>query len=184
MWSEMPFSVHLSYVMGAVASLVHIRSIQDVPVFLQNVLHAGGPGCKPFRIYHPYCSYSSIAHVALGPTILSSLYLGMWVSPIFGASDPILVFQSPHTTDVVDYGMLHTISSTSSMAVFSGTPRLVRFCRGGRYTFPTHSLSPPLTYRHTHYAYSFALYCIILIPYLIRSARPPLDPFYRLLSYT
>jgi hypothetical protein len=45
--------------------LVMIRSMQDLSVPLQNVLHAGGPGSRPFIMCQPYYSQSSMSQGAL-----------------------------------------------------------------------------------------------------------------------
>jgi hypothetical protein len=76
-----------------------IRSMQDFLEFFENVYVAGGPGCRPLSMYHPFCSHVAITHSVLFPVSLSRLFLCIAVSPIMGDRSPIRAFQSPHTTD-------------------------------------------------------------------------------------
>jgi hypothetical protein len=82
-----------------VASVAMTRSIHDSLEFLEKVNLAGGPGYRPFRMYHPFCSHVVITHSVLVPVSLSRLFLGIAVSPIIGDRSPIRAFQSPHTTE-------------------------------------------------------------------------------------
>ena len=63
-------------------------------------------------------------------------------------------------------------------------PRVSKLVTGGRYTFPTHNVSPPCPCKPTPWAYSFPTYFLTLIPFLIRTAIPPLLSLARLSSYT
>jgi hypothetical protein len=146
MWSESPLSVSGSYSSCWVGSDAIIRSMHDYPVPRANVWMAGGPGWRPFSICQPCISHKAISHGALGPIIGSKLTLGMSVSPICGCKFPILVFQSPHMSDWECYGMALVISSMRSCARSSSIPLLRIFAWGGRYTLPTHIVSPPLTW--------------------------------------
>ena len=144
MWSESPFSVAGSYSIYWVGSVDIIRSMHDCPVPLSNVWMAGGPGWRPFRMYQPYISHNCITQGALELIIGSRLTLGISTSPIFGYSCPILVFQSPHMIDWDFAGIAPVMSSMRSRARSSSMPLRSIFSVGGKYTFPTHRVSPPL----------------------------------------
>jgi hypothetical protein len=110
-WSENPFNMSLSYYMGCVPSLARTRSITERSVPLANVYCAVGPGYSPFSIYQLYYSHSSTTHAALELVLVSMLFRGMCVSPIFGDISPSLAFQSPHMHDLVPSGILPMMSS-------------------------------------------------------------------------
>ena len=90
---------------------------------------------------------------------------------------PTRAFQLPQTTCIAYCGMHPTISSMWLHATISSMPRLIKLCVGGKYTFPTQTLSPPCPYIHTPYAYSFPKYLKIFIPFFTSIAIPPLFPF-------
>jgi hypothetical protein len=93
---------------------------------------AGGPGCRPFKMYQPFNSHNCITHVALVLIIGSRLTLGMSVSLIFGCSCPILVFQSPHMIDWAVVGIAPVMSSIRSRARSSSMALRSIFSIGGR----------------------------------------------------
>jgi hypothetical protein len=133
---------------------------------------------------HPHCSHIFMSQGARAFVVLSRLFLVFTSSPICGVSSPMRVFQSPHIATLFSAGILLNMSSTKLRAVSSSVPRFYRFYTGGRYTFPTHIFAPPGTCMHMPYAYSFPVYLIILIPFLIRMAIPPLWPLLRRCSNT
>jgi hypothetical protein len=63
-WSERPIRVVGSYIILVFFLFVMIKSMHDLSSPLLNVLHAGGPGCRPFKMSHPYCSQRSISQDA------------------------------------------------------------------------------------------------------------------------
>jgi hypothetical protein len=143
----------------------------------RNVLQAGGPGYDPFKMCHPCNSHSAKSHGARLLVCVSSLFLGMEMSCMDGDMAPTRVFQSPQTTCIAYCGMHPTISSTWLHATSSSMPRFIKLCAGGKYIFPTQTLSPSCPYIHTLYAYSFPKYRKIFIPFFTSSASPPLFPF-------
>jgi hypothetical protein len=175
-WSERPMSVVGSYCILQLYLLVIIRSIQDLSSPLLNVLHAGGPGCNPLRMSQPYYSHMSKSHRVLWLVYLSSLNLVDCILSRVGARSAILVFQSPHIMVVSYGGKLPIVSSIKLLAMASSIPRFCWLMTGGRYTLPTHILSPPCICRHMPYVYSFPMYFKTLIPLRINMAIPPLFP--------
>jgi hypothetical protein len=175
-WSERPMSVVGSYVILQSRLLVMIKSMQELSYPLLNVLHAGGPGCNPFRMVQPYCSHISISQRVLELVWVSSLSLLVLTSSSCGARLAILVFQSPHMTVVSCAGKHPTVSSIRLFAMFSSIPLLCWLIIGGKYIFPTHILSPPYIYMHTPYVYSLPMYFITFIPFLTNIAMPPRLP--------
>ncbi len=161
-----------------------IKSIQDWSSPLVNVCWAGGAGSRPLRTYQSYYSHVYISHGALWLTLKSILLLGISVSPILGYCWPMRVFQSPQTTALAPAGMDPVISSMRLRATSSSVPRFYIFYTGGKYTLPTHAVSPPYSWIHTPCAYSFPMYLRILMPFLISIAIPPLWPFSLRSSYT
>jgi hypothetical protein len=129
-------SVDVSCAMRCVWSVASMRSIQDFFSPLAYVHWAGGPGCSPFSIYQFLTSHMFITQLALIPTVLSSLFLYISVSPILGCRLPILAFQSPQTVARVCGGMCPKMSSTAVLTSSSLIPRVYRFVVGGVYTFP------------------------------------------------
>lgn len=77
---------------------VSIKSMQDRSEPLAKVWQAAGPGCKPFKIYHPWISHCSISHGALAFLYVSLLSLGIVLSSMVGDRLPMRAFQSPQTT--------------------------------------------------------------------------------------
>ena len=150
--------------------------MHDLSIPFTNVWHAFGPGCNPLRTYHPCYSQSSTSHGALEFNFISSLSLGIVISPMVGDRFALRVFQSPHTTNVVWCGIHPIISSIRLFVISSSYPRFCRLCTGGIYTLPTHSFSPPCTCKHTPCANSFPMYLKIFMPFLMITAIPPLLP--------
>jgi hypothetical protein len=179
MWSDRPFNIIGSYSIFCVGSLVSIRSMRDRSVPLKKVYSAGGLGSNPFRIYQPCCSHSAIIHCALWFTWESKLFLRSSYSPMVGYNCPTLAFQSPHIATREFYGMDPVTSSIRLRATSSSVPLFFIFYAGGKYTLPTHTLSPPCVCIHTPCAYSLPTYFSTLIPFLIRIAIPPLLPLAR-----
>jgi hypothetical protein len=177
-WSDKPIKVVGSYVILLSALFVRIKSMQDESSPRLNVLQAGGPGCNPFKIFHPYCSQMSMSQCARWLVCLSSLRLVVVPSSRSGARFAILVFQSPHITEVSCAGNPPTISSIWLLVTVSSIPLRCWLKMGGRYIFPIHIFSPPISYRHTLYVYSFPTYDITLIPARISIAIPPLRPVF------
>jgi hypothetical protein len=66
------------------------------------------------------------------------------------------------------------MSSISVRAVSSSMPRVYMFVAGGRYTFPTHIVSPPYPCMPTPCAYSFPTYYRTFMPFFTSIAIPPL----------
>jgi hypothetical protein len=89
---------------------------------LLNVLQAGGPGCRPFRIFQPCCSHMSRSHGARWLVCVSSLLRVVDSSPRFGERFAIRVFQSPHITIVSLDGNPPIISSTRLLVTASSIP--------------------------------------------------------------
>jgi len=139
-------SVDVSCAMRCVWSVASMRSIQDFFSPLAYVCWAGGPGYSPFSIYQFLTSHMFITQLALIPTVLSSLFLYISVSPILGCRLPILAFQSPQTVVRVCGGMCPKMSSTAVLTSSSLIPRVYRFVVGGVYTFPIQMISPPCPY--------------------------------------
>jgi hypothetical protein len=152
--------------------------MHDLSSPLLNVLQAGGPGCNPFRICQPCYSHISISHCALWFVWISSLSLVVVMLSKCGARCAILVFQSPHMTYVSCYGKQPMVSSMRLLPSVSSIPRFCWLMIGGRYTLPIHILSPPCICRHIPYEYSFPIYLIIFIPFLISMAMPPRFPYF------
>jgi hypothetical protein len=121
-WSERPFNVVGSYVMLLEDWFVMIRSMHDESSPLLNVLQAGGPGCRPFRIFHPYCSHMSRSQGARWLVCISSLNLVVESSPRVGDRFAMRVFQSPHITMVSLCGNPPIISSTMLLVTVSSIP--------------------------------------------------------------
>jgi hypothetical protein len=96
------------------------------------VVHAGGPGCTPFRMSQPCCSHRSKSHRVRGLVCLSSLSLAVDMSSTVGARSPILVFQSPHITVVSSGGKLPIVSSIKLLVIVSSIPRFCWLMTGGR----------------------------------------------------
>jgi hypothetical protein len=63
-WSDKPIKVVGSYVITLPALFVMMKSMHERSSPRLNVLHAGGPGCNPFRIRQPYYSQMSNSHCA------------------------------------------------------------------------------------------------------------------------
>ena len=145
-WSDNVCSVSVSYCTRFLGSVASMRSMQDFLSPFSYVCLAGEPGRSPLRMYHPLFSHVSISHFALMLTVVSSLCLGISVSPILGWRFPIRAFQSPQITDLSCGGMCPRMSSTSFLAESSSMPRVYRFVAGGRYTLPIHIVSPPCPY--------------------------------------
>jgi hypothetical protein len=121
-WSERPINVVGSYVIVLDGWFVMIRSMHDESAPLLNVLQAGGPGCRPFRIFHPCCSHMSRSQGARWLVYLSSLIRVVEPSSRFGDRFAILVFQSPHITIVSCEGNPPIISSTRLLVTVSSIP--------------------------------------------------------------
>ena len=149
-----------------------------------NVYRAGGPGWMPFSINQLLLSHIPINHFALSPTVLSSLTLLRCVSPNFGCRFPTLVFQSPHTVDLVCGGMFPSMSSIAFLTSSSLMPRVGKFVVGGMYTLPIHIISPPCPYIPRPCVYSLPTYLRIFTPFFTIIAIPPLLSLSRLSSKT
>jgi hypothetical protein len=121
-WSDRPMRVVGSYVILQFCLFVMIKSMQDWSSPLLNVVHAGGPGYRPFNISQPYYSQMSISQGARWFVCLSSLSLVVLTSSIFGDIFAILVFQSPHITIVSLCGKPPMMSSTRLRVTVSSTP--------------------------------------------------------------
>ena len=121
-WSDRPMRVVGSYVILLFFLFVMMKSMQDLSSPLLNVVHAGGPGYRPFKISQPYHLQMSISQGARWFVCLSSLSLVVFTSSIFGAIFAILAFQSPHII-VVSYCGKHPIMSSTRLRVtVSSTP--------------------------------------------------------------
>jgi hypothetical protein len=131
-WSERPMRVVGSYMIVLCLLLVMMKSIHDLSSPLLNVVQAGGPGYRPFRICQPYYSHMSINHGARLLVYLSSLSRVVLTSSIFGDKFAILVFQSPHITVVSYCGKHPIISSTRLLAIVSSIPLFCWLYSGGR----------------------------------------------------
>jgi hypothetical protein len=175
-WSDRPIRVVGSYVILLSAWFVMIKSMHDLSAPRLNVLQAGGPGCNPFRIFHPCYSHMSISQCARLFIYVSSLSLVVVPSSRLGARFAILVFQSPHITDVSYAGNPPTMSSIRLLVTVSSIPLRFWLNMGGRYIFPIHIFSPPIICTHSLYVYSLPTYDITLIPVRMRMAMPPLRP--------
>ena len=103
-------------------------------------------------------------HGALGQTRLSSDSLGRHEESKFGVRWPIRVLKSPHTMVGIWGGMCVRIEVTTSRAVSSSIPLLVRELTGGRYTFITLSLELLGRASCAHMAYSLLRDVIICRP--------------------
>jgi hypothetical protein len=145
-WSDMVYNVDVSCAMRCVWSVASMRSIQDFFSPFAYVCWAGGPGYSPFSIYQFLASHMFITQFALIPTVLSSLFLYISVSPILGYRSPILAFQSPQMVARVCGGMCPKMSSTAVLISSSLIPRVYKFVVGGVYTFPIQMIWPPCPY--------------------------------------
>jgi hypothetical protein len=131
-WSERPIRVVGSYIILLSFLFVIMKSMHDLSSPLLNVVQAGGPGYRPFRICQPYYSHMSINHGARLLVYLSSLSRVVFTSFILGDKFAILVFQSPHITVVSYCGKHPIISSTRLLATVSSTPLFCWLYSGGR----------------------------------------------------
>jgi hypothetical protein len=86
--------------------------MQDRSEPLAKVWQAAGPGCKPFKIYHPWILHCSISQGALAFLNVSSLNQGMVLSSMVGDRLPMRAFQSPQTIIRSSVGKLLVMSST------------------------------------------------------------------------
>jgi hypothetical protein len=121
-WSDRPMRVVGSYMILQFFLFVMIKSMHDLSSPLLNVVHAGGPGYRPFKINQPYYSQMSISQGARWFVCLSSLILVVFTSSIFGDIFAILAFQSPHITVVSCCGKHPIMSSTRLRVTVSSIP--------------------------------------------------------------
>jgi hypothetical protein len=121
-WSDKPIRVVGSYVIVLFFWFVMIKSMHDWSSPLLKVVHAGGPGYRPFNISQPYYSQISNSQGARWFVFLSSLSRVVLTLSMLGDIFAILVFQSPHITVVSCCGKHPTMSSTRLRVTASSAP--------------------------------------------------------------
>ncbi len=121
-WSDKPIRVVGSYVIVLFFLFVMIKSMHNWSAPLLKVVHAGGPGYRPFNISQLYYSQISNSQGARWFVFLSSLSRVVLTSSMLGDISAILVFQSPPITVVSCCGKHPTMSSTRLRVTVSSAP--------------------------------------------------------------